>query len=47
MRKRLYSLLNPEEKKLLKSYMSITELEKYIEAIKVEYEEELFPDLSL
>lgn len=38
LRKPLYSLLNPEEKRLLKSYMSITELENYINLLRIEYE---------
>lgn len=42
LRKPLYSLLKPEEKKILKSYMSITDLENYIHTLRAEYEKDPF-----
>lgn len=42
LRKHLYSLLSPEEKKLLKSYMSIADLENYIHTLRAEYEKSPF-----
>lgn len=38
LRKRLYSLLNPEEKKQLKYYMSTTDLDNYIYMLREKYE---------
>lgn len=46
LRKRLYALLTPEEKKLLKSYLSAADLEDYIRALGAEYEKRPFPCLS-
>ena len=42
LRKSLYSFLKPEEKKILKSYMSITDLENYIHTLRAEYEKDPF-----
>lgn len=38
LRKHLYSLLNAEQKKHLKSYMSSSDLEDYIHMLRIEYE---------
>ena len=42
LRKPLYSLLTPEEKKALNSYVSIGDLEKYIHTLCAEYEKNPF-----
>ena len=42
LRKHLYSLLTPDEKKMLKSYMSITDLMAYIHTLRIEYEKDMF-----
>lgn len=42
LRKPLYSLLTPEEKKTLNSYMSIEDLENYIHTLRAEYEKNPF-----
>ena len=42
LRKPLYSLLTPEEKKTLNSYMSIADLENYIHILRAEYEKNPF-----
>lgn len=42
LRKSLYSLLTPEEKKTLNSYMSIADLENYIHTLRAEYEKNPF-----
>ena len=40
LRKRLYSLLEPNEKSLLKSYMSCDDLSSYIQVIRSQYEKD-------
>ena len=42
LRKPLYSLLTPEEKKALNSYVSIGDLENYIHTLRAEYEKNPF-----
>ena len=42
LRKRLYSLLSSEEKKVLISYMSTTDLENYIHTLSEEYKKDPF-----
>lgn len=42
LRKRLYSLLSSDEKKLLKSYMSQKDLQDYINKLRIEYEKDFF-----
>lgn len=42
LRKHLYSLLTEEEKKILKSYMSTTDLVSFIHALSKEYEKDSF-----
>lgn len=42
LRKRLYSLLDPDDKILIKSYMSSTDLENYIQMLREKYEKSFF-----
>ena len=42
LRKHLYSLLTQEEKKILKAYLSTTDLVNYIQTLGVEYEKDFF-----
>lgn len=45
LRKRLYSLLDSEEKQLLKDYMSCEDFEDYINVMKTEFERDPFSEL--